>query len=207
MIRVEIDPRQFTQWLTKQAQQQVPFAAARALTNLAKAGQNDLRQGIQRNMTVRRPRVLQGIQVRAAQKKDGLTNMQAEVGSRDWYMADQLADQASDRKSAGRKQYIPMNGVRPSRSQNVPARLRPKPVYLASQKPKSPIFFRRSDRNVGLVLQQTRQGGLRLLYVTLNQQRVNPKLRLSETVGASVQRNFDREFIKQMGAAIKSARG
>lgn len=206
MIDVSLDIKPFTRWLNDAAAKHVPFATARTLTELAKAGQRVVRGEIDRQMTVRRPWVKQGIAVRAAQRKDGLDGMSAEVGSRDWYMADQLADASSDRKAKkGGKQFLP-KGARKSKASLVPKGLRPAPVTAASKAAKPKIFFKRGRGGRSMVFQKMRGDKLRLLYTVGDVQTIKPKISLRETVGGIVMRDGEREFIKQLTTALKGKR-
>lgn len=211
MISVQVDPRRFNRWLTAQAQKQVPFATAKALTNLAKGAQESLRSDIQRNMTIRRPWALKGIQVKAAQKRDGLNGMYAEVGSKDWYMADQLDDKSSDRKApSGRKQFLPYAARKGGKASMIPKGLRPAAV---TQRAKSEggsedgkYFFKRGRGGRSMVYQNLKGKKLKLLYTVGDVQTIKPKLSLSESVRRAVAGKAEREFIRQMQAAIRSAK-
>lgn len=209
LLQVEIDPRRFNRWLNAQAQKQVPFAAARALTITAQRVQSDLREGIQRDMTVRRPWVLKGVQVKAAQKRDGLARMQAEVGSKDWFMADQLADAASGRKAkSGGKQFLP-KAARRSKSALISAGLRPGRVTAAAKASDGgdgKFFFRQGRGGRSLVYQNLRGNRLKLLYTVGPVQTIRPKIQLSGVARMVAARYGEREFIRQMQAAIRSAR-
>lgn len=210
MISVELDPRRFNRWLTAQAQKQVPYAAARALTQLAKDSQSDVRDGMQRSLTIRRPWALKGIHVSAAQKRDGLNGMKAEVGSRDWFMKDQLADGSSVRKApGGKKQFLPKGARRGGKSAMVPKGLRPAAVTKlakASNGGDGKYFFKQGTGGRSMVFQNLRGNRLKLIYTVGDKQTVKPKLHLNSVVRATVMRNGPREFVRQMQAAIRSAR-
>lgn len=203
MIQVQINPQRFTRWLTNVAHQQVPFAAARSLTELAKYGQVGLRQRIQEEMHVRRPWVLKGIAVTPAQKRDGLAGMKAEVGSRDWFMSDQLGNKSAVREGKG-KQFLP-KAARKSPAANIPARLRPAPV-TAEAKSGGRFFFKQGRGGRSVLFQKMRGDRLRMIYTVGKQQTVAPKFSLEEEVARMVLRRGEREFIRQMQAAIKSAK-
>ena len=209
MIKVSLDPRKFNRWLNNAAQKQVPFATARALTNLAKVGQVALRADINRSMTIRNNWTAKGIQVKAAQKRDGLNNMQAEVGSKDWYMADQLADETSTRQgNSGRKQFLPYAARGKGKGNLIPKRLRPAPVTQSAKAGNGgdgKFFFRKGRGGRSMVFQNLRGNKLRLMYTVGKSQTVKPKMHLTESVRKSVMPKAEREFIRQMQAAIRSA--
>ena len=209
MITVQLDPRRFNRWLNAQAQKQVPFAAAKALTNLAKDAQSVIRSDIQRTMTIRRPWALKGIQVKAAQKRDGLGRMQAEVGSKDWFMADQLDDTSSVRKTS-KKQFLPYAARRGGKSASIPKGLRPAAVTSSAMASTGGqdgrYFFKKGRGGRSMLYQNLRGKKLRLMYTVGPEQTIRPKMRLSESVRVAVSGKVEREFVKQMQAAIRSAR-
>ena len=206
MISVQLDTREFTRWLSVQMQRQVPYATARALTALAKYAQEDVRAGIRESMTIRRPWVLKGIAVQAAQKRDGLAGMKAEVGSRDWYMSDQLADRPSVRESkSGGKQFLP-KAARRSKPANISKAMRPATVTQRALSGEGKLFFKRGRGGRGILFQKLRGDRLRILYTLGDQQTIRPQLSLRQVVTRTVMQRGEQEFIRQLQAAIKSKR-
>lgn len=211
MIQVQFDPRRFNRWLNTQAQKQVPFATAKSLTNLAKIAQTSLRGDIQRGMTLRRPWTLKGIQVKAAQKRDGLNGMYAEVGSKDWYMADQLDDKSSTRKApSGKKQFLPYAARRGGKAAQIPKGLRPAAITQSAKSGSGgqdgKYFFKKGRGGRSMVYQNLKGGKLRLLYTVGDVQNIKPKIQLSDSVRNAISSKVEREFIRQMQAAIRSAK-
>jgi hypothetical protein len=171
---------------------------------IAKDAQAEVRGEIERNMIVRRPWVQRGIQVSAARKGDGLQSMQAEVGSRDWFMADQLGEYAV-RRGGNKRQFLPY-GVRRSIFQVIPARFRPGRLTGAAKSNDGQFFFKRGRGGRSVLYQKMRGDRLRLMYTVGKQQTIKPKASLRDIAEGVARRNGPREFIRQMQAAIKTAR-
>ena len=96
MISIKVDTRPFERAL-EGAAKQIPFATARALTLTAQAAQAELRNTLAEDLTIRNDWVSKGIRIVPARK----SNLRAEVGSRDRFMALQAEGGWKEGKAGG----------------------------------------------------------------------------------------------------------
>lgn len=85
MIEIKTDVVRIVAELDQMAQSQIPFAAAKALTDLASEIQREAREDLAHKFTIRRQWVSGGIKVEKAKKTD-FPNLEAQVGSIDPFM-------------------------------------------------------------------------------------------------------------------------
>lgn len=202
-ISMTINTAEFNRWLNGVAREQVPFATAKALTMTAKDAQGDLRGAAGQSMTLRNQHTDRGLRISRAEKRDGMLGMKSEVGSIDWYAADQMDERSNIRQpQAARYRYIPVK-ARPNKARAIPKRL--KPAALVNS-PKT--FWRPKPGGGALIYERIGRGGhkLRLLYVAVPRQRVEPAMSLADTVRATATRKLRRNFILSMGQAMRTVK-
>ena len=203
LITMRTNSAEFTRWMNGVAREQVPFATAQALTMTAKDAQVDLRNKAAEDLTLRNAHTKRGIRIQRANKRDGLYRMNAQVGSIDWYFADQADEGESTRKpQQARYRYIPVK-ARKNKARRIPKRMTP--AALASAKN---VFWQDQDDGTALVYRRKGRGGskLELLYVAVPIQKVKPAFSLADTVRGTAQRKMRRNFIRSMQKAIRTAR-
>lgn len=201
-LSLTVNTAEFNRWLNGVAREQIPFASAKALTLTAKDAQAALKSAAAGAMTLRNQHTARGLRIRPADKRDGM-GMKAEVGSKDWYMADQAGEREEVRSPQSAKyRYIPKK-ARPSKTARIPKRMTPAAI---AGNPNA--FWRHKPDGTALVLERTGRGGksLRLLHVAVPKQRLNPAMSLADIVQATASRRIRRNFVLSMQQAIKSAR-
>lgn len=199
-IALEFDPRAFNRWLNRVAQKQVPFATARALTWTAKDAQAAIRQKVQSSMILRRKWALSGIRIKAAQKRHGLNGMFAEVGSVDWFMADQLGETSNVRKPrSSRYRAIPRK-VRRTRASAIPRSKRPKALLSRSN-----VFVQERVKGRPAIWQRQAKG-LKLLYTLTPEQRITPVFSFNDAVAKLAADRFPRHWLRSMNEAVATAK-
>lgn len=202
-ISLNVNTAEFRRWLNAAARDQIPFAAARALTLTAKDAQADIKAKSRSELTLRNAHTERGIRIKPARKEHGLWGMKAEVGSIDWYMSDQAGERDDTRtpiKASYR--YIP-RGARKTKASRIPKRMTP--AALASN---PHVFWKPKRDGTSLVFQRVGRGRkkLKLLHVAVPRQNISPAFSLADTVRATAQRRIRRHFVQSMQRAIKSAR-
>lgn len=96
MISIRVDTSKVEHAL-EGAAKQIPFATARALTLTAQAAQAELRSALDQDFTIRNEWASKGIRIVPARK----SSLQAEVGSRDRFMALQAEGGVKEGKGGG----------------------------------------------------------------------------------------------------------
>lgn len=186
------DLKAFARDIERTTRSQLPFVMAKTLTDTAKDGQTGLRDDMAGKMTLRSSWASKGIRIAPARKSDGLKRMQAEVGSKDWFMADQLGEANTIRQPKTSKyRYIP-KAARPTKASKIPKRLRPGAVLSGKY-----AFVTRS-KNGGISVFKRTIKGLTLMYQGIKAQTIKPKvsLRLSvqQSTRAKLVSNFERNW-------------
>lgn len=108
VVVVEHNLGDFHRWLDRITDNQLPFATALALTRTAQSVQDVARQRLDQVFTIRNNWVSKGIQVEAANKRDGFYRMAAKVGSVDKFMVAQELG-GEKRPRSGRAVSVPLD--------------------------------------------------------------------------------------------------
>jgi len=197
---IKLDTRKHTRWLDDIAQRQIPFAVAKTLTMTAKDAQGEIGTEMTGVMALRSNYVKAGLKITPARKKDGLHRMTSEVGHKDWYMAQQMGRTSTVRKSRNSEyQFIP-RGVRRTKTGKITKSFRPSQVFK-----KKNVYFTQTGKDRGYVFQR-KAGRSILLYSAIKQQTVKPKMDLQRTANLTAAKRLDRNFVKSMRQAMRSAR-
>jgi len=202
-IEVTLDDRRLRRFLRAAPHDQVPFAAALALTNTAKHAQGEVQEAMRRNLTLRSTWAVRGIRVQRAEKRDGLRRMAALVGSRDWFMADQLDEHSNIRRPRQAKYRWQPVGVRTDKGRKIPKRKRPNAILEEKG-----VYTIRQGRNL-LVLQRKGRGRrqrISLLYYGTPDQNLDPAISLHDIARATAKRKLPVEFARAMKRAIRTSR-
>ncbi len=188
---------------------QIPFATSLALTRTAQAIQADVRQDLSQRFVIRRDWISRGIRIRPASK----TNLRAEVGSVDPFMARQELGGVKTAKGGG-SVSIPLvqgqggpGGARKTITTVTPPSRWPKAMLSR------PGYFVGPTRSGKTGLWQ-RQGGrgknarrrIRLMYVFQQGVRVKARWGFRGRAEAMVARRFPGEWAKAMAEAMATAR-
>lgn len=83
----EIDFAGLNRWIDSKVQRELPFATALSLTWTAKDAQEQVKDDLPDDFTIRRPWVAKGIRIKPARKSARLASIAAKVGSVDDFMA------------------------------------------------------------------------------------------------------------------------
>ncbi len=177
--------------------QEIPFAIARTLTEIAIEARDEERSQARRRFTLRNKWVERGIQARSATKRD----LTAEVGSRDWFMAEQETG-AQRRPRRASVIAVPIE-VRPSLKQRV---LRSKfPSRLVKKKN---VFFGtlRGGQKALLQRKTKKRLPLRLLYVFKPQIPIPPRFGFQADVERLALKRISKIFGRNLAIGIAQAR-
>lgn len=203
MIRVDFNASAAVRVLDNLAQKQAPFAMAKALTMTARDVQTDLRADLGQSFTVRSGWLSKGIVFKGARKSD----LQAEVGSRDGFMA--LQAHGGDKRA------------RPGKLQGVPIEARPTPQTMTPRS-KWPGRILKSKAGEAAIIETGRGGGkavgvfkrigkgkaarLVLFYALVKKVRVAPRWDFDGQVRQSVGKHWRGNARKALVEAIATAK-
>jgi len=189
------DLQSFLRNIERTTKDQLPFVMAKTLTDTAKDGQAHLRVQMAAKLTLRSPWASKGIRIVSARKGDGFDHMQSEVGSKDWFMADQLAEANSMRQPKTSKyRYIP-KAARKTKASRIPKRLSPAAV-LGDK-----YAFVTKSKNGGIAVFKRGINGLTLMYAGIKRQTIKPKLSLHRSVQQSARAKIVSNFSRNWKAA------
>lgn len=213
-IKVTVNTAKAIGQLKAITSRQLPYAVATALTRTAKAAGDALARGAESTMTIRQkwaarhktaslgggaPKSAGFVSI-PARKSDGLNGMAARVGHSGWQMAQQMDDDATNRKplrSAYR--FIPLSVGRTNggkvRKADKPAALMGKPGVFVRDTSSGPIMFRRG-----------KGGRVTPLYKLVKAQRIAPRMNFNATVRAVAKANLQRELERALAQAFRTAR-
>lgn len=205
-VRVESTAPELSLRLRRLARQQLPFATARALTDIAQLARDEQRGAMSRRFKIRNQRVVRGITIQRAEKKDWPKTF-ALVGTRDPFIARHEAGgvQRPTRASPGdglARFAVPTRVVvgRRTKGGKVPASLRPRRVL------RSGAAFLTDE---GIVLRRKRRktlGELGTLFTLHRTIKLKRSLRLAETVTEVAAREYPAAFAKRIRQALESRR-
>ncbi|MEO5330368.1 MAG: hypothetical protein H7829_19250 [Magnetococcus sp. THC-1_WYH] len=182
------------------AERQILFASALALTNTAKDGRDEARRELPQRFTIRTGWVAKGIQVRAANK----ANLKATVMVLDQFMA--LQETGGSKTSPfGDSLGIPI-GAHPTptsvtRPGNFPgAMLKRKGYFIA------PVRKGSSTKGVWRRTGKDRRARMKLMYAFSRQVRIKPRFGFNETVRKVASEQFPKRFAEALEKALATAR-
>lgn len=187
--------------LRRLARDQIPFATARALTDVAQAARDAQREAMPRRFTIRNKRVVRGITIERANKSDWPDTF-ALVGTRDPFIARHELG-GVQRPATGGRFAVPTRvaASRRTRTGKIPATL--KPGRLLS----SGAGFLTDDGRIVLKRKRRRTlGGLRTVFSLHRTIKLRRSLRLVETVERVARREYPGAFAKRIRQAIDSRR-
>jgi hypothetical protein len=186
---------------------QAPFAVARGLSRLAVKARDDVRTGMGKAMTIRRPWVTQGVAFTGARKSDW-PNTHAIVGvlpDRGRFLEKQL-ETGTKKPDKGRKSFrIPTKVVRASKTANVPKGKLPGALL----KRKGYGFAPTTQKGTIAVVKAKGRGKAKTLvrhWLIAKRIRIKRAWPFAADVDRSVARNFEAEMIKSFDEALRSAK-
>lgn len=195
-LKTRLEIERAAMWLEDVAEEQTPFATAKSLTMTAKKAQKKVRRVARRRFTLRSKWVETGIRIKPATKK----NQVAHIGSRDAFMVRQ--ELGGPKRPAGKRLAIPVS-VRRTKTGKISKPNRPAELL---KKPRT--FIQRSSRG-GLYIYQ-RYGKsrypIKTLYTLTKRAEVPPRFMMQPTVRALVEREFPREFEKNLAHAVATSK-
>lgn len=224
MIRLTIDDQAALRAIGAVVKQ-VTFAAANALNDLAYEARDTERTNIQGDFIVRRPWVLQGIQVPSGGKatRDKLEAQVVLEPTRDFLAK---FEKGGVKTPSGRNLAIPET-ARPTPQSLIPSRLRPRRLQLAEGTTQG-IGFRKDGRTARRAIRQKGQGLFRtflieglgilqrtgrgagsraqLLYAFKPRAEIPPDLHFERTAREVAARSYQRHFNRRLLEALRTAR-
>lgn len=123
-IKVQVDTRDFDEWVSFAVGKQVPFATAKALSRLAVLARDQVRSDLPSHFKIRSTWLSRGIQAVPANKSD-YPNPFAVVGARDQFLELQETGGTKTPKT-GRDLALPSDTVRVGAGGKIPLALRPR---------------------------------------------------------------------------------
>lgn len=193
-FKVTFDLAPFRRQMDEAVKKQIPFATMQALNATAREAERELEQDLPQQFTLRSGWLLKGIRTRTATKN----RLQAEVGSRDWFMKLQ-AKGGVKRAKKGRALALPV-GVRPDASAAVPrsrwpGRLKNKKGYALGQ----------TAEGTGGLFKVTRKER-KLWWVFVERIGVKRRWPLHQTVEEVVRRRWPANAAAALKKALKTRR-
>lgn len=188
--------------------EQLPFAAALALTRTAQAIQAEQQAQMPRRFTIRNQAVVRGIRIRRAEKRDWPL-LRAEVGSIDEFM--RMQELGGTKKAKGKRQGVPTFFMDRRRTKRGYTRKGEQPgellrtgkhkAFLHEQVPgvKGSILGRPRGLSVG-------RGKRVALYWLVRKVHLKPRLRLRETAETTGRAVYLRIFKRSLIHALRTAR-
>ena len=228
LMRINITDRSAYKYLMSIADDQLPFAVALMLTNLAKGAQSRIRSRMPGQFHLRNDWETKGVRVDNAKKQDWIQTKRATaaVHHLDTYMVRQeeggdhtpersrlLAIPTTEYEDQGirgagggiLKRYLPSELLHPGTSKS---RRRAGRGIMSDTLAKPTPFVMKARS--GHILIAIREGAdrypLKFLYSLKDRARVKPRFQFQEQVQQQVDSNIDREFDAAMDIALASRR-
>ena len=198
-IDIEVNTGLLLRNLNDLALKQVPFAAAKTLTLLAKQAADTKRAQLPGIFKLRNKRVQKGFTIIPAKKGDWPL-AEAQVGSRDGFMVLHETGGAK-RAKKGQNVAIPMKPVR--RTSAGAIRKAQKPTSILAKKTGSIV-----DASPGRVIRRktTKRSPLGMFWLLRSKARIKPVLGLQKTTERIVKKEHAKLFGQELGKAIATAK-
>lgn len=213
---------------------QVRYAAARALTDMAKLSQEGVKDRLQKYFTLRRNWVLQGIRIKPATRGD----LTAAVFSKDHYMG--LQETGGDKVPRGKHIAVPGPVLRPGKKSSESKNKIPESEWPASAMAKARTFMTKTKKGALVIMRRVKgtepglprkaQGRLaralfgkrytklkarrgrrlirsaRIVHTLVGRAHVPPRLGMFPLVKLLVREEFGRRFLVHWEEAKRTAR-
>lgn len=177
---------------------QVPFATARALTWTAVDAREELRSDLPNQFELRNKWTEKGINIRSATKR----KLQAEVGTRDWYMPHHETGYTRKPKSA-RHIAVPTKAIKRTKTGKISKAK--KPAQLLKKQTKIKPFVGRSERGGNLFIAK-RQGKdsypIDIYYFLTYEAEMKASWNFEDSTEKVVKSRIIKNFNKSLGMAI-----
>ena len=181
------------------ARNQMPFAQSRALNSLAYETRDRTRDGMRRNFTIRRPWVVNQMQVR---KKATKGDLEAIVGTSDNGKFLAKHEQGGPRPALGRFIAIPTRAVRRTKTDQI--RKTDRPRNLGDR---ATIINYNGDKYLALKRGRwNKSGGGRLLYLLKPRVDIDERLELEKTGTRVVAQKASRLLSDAIDQALRTAK-
>lgn len=201
-ITVKFDALPFRKALIAAYKNQIPFAAAHALTTTAKQAQARIQREMPDLFTIRNRHIQRGIRIMPAKKN----NLRAEVGSIDTFMRLQVTGGIKRGEVKGEGRAIPGKAVRPTFAAKVPRSKFPGALQAKGGRRK-PFKVRFKSGREALV---RRVGSHRLpieaLWYFPSQVQVDARLDLGDLVEGVARTHWPKNMVASFEKALKTAR-
>ena len=196
-VSVELELKPYLALLNKLGKDQMPFAVAKTLTQVAAEAQKDVKGVLPSRFTLQSRRLVKGVQTDRANKRDW-PNPYAVVGHLDQIMVDQELGGIRRGKNGGYR-MIPTRRVKRGKSGKISKAQTPRRLIE-----KKSVFF----KDQSLRLKDTRRTTHRAptMYLGRKQVRIRPRFGFRSTVESAVARHIQTTFTRNMQAALRSRR-
>lgn len=187
---------------------QLPFASALALTNVAAAGMRDARTELTRDLTIRNAFSARGIQTNRAEKRDWpLQKASVGIEEHRGYLVDQVLG-GERRPSKSPFKGVPQTDVVPRGSSGrMPSSRRPKALLAKlGKKSRGVGYFLVSQPSRELLFQTKRGSAPKLAYAFTRVVKIKPRFSFEQAVEQSVKANYVRELTKAFDRAITTSK-
>lgn len=210
-INIKSNARQIAAILGGVAREQIPFATARALTDMAFEGMREAKTDLAESLTLRNRFSVGGIQVNRAEKS-AWPKITAEVGieERRSYLIDHVLGGKRSPKSSPFKAVPQIGPVKRTGSGKIRGNQRPgqllKRVNVNSRKSAYTYrLMRRGDAEALLRWEKGRTEPV-VLYWFSRKVDIDREFRMDAVVQAVVASDYERAFVRRLQQAISSSR-
>jgi hypothetical protein len=204
-ISVFADTERFSKAFLALAEDQIPFATAKALTRIAMLGRDRARDSLSDSFKIRSPRTAKGFDFKRAEKRDW-PNPVAEVGHKDEFLIPHI-DGGVKRSRSGENVAIPTRYTDSRRGSSgaVPRSLTPK-TLLSRKKG----VFKIPDERIGrkLTAEQSATGKVESLTLWLlrREVRIKPRWPFGLLMQEAHAQSYEDVFREELFKAIETAK-
>jgi hypothetical protein len=204
-VTVSTDAADLGRRLSNAAARQIPFATAKALTQLAAEALPKIRREMPFRFTIRSQRVIKGIRMNAAQKSDW-PRVTSEVGTRDEFMVKHEVGGVKRAMRGAAHVAIPTRFVARQRTRGgrIPKRFRPRDA-IGQGRAKA-----LHDRRIIKLLPRKRRSRNRdarsILFLLRRRVKIKPRWHFEETVEEHARRRYGPLFKAAFEDALRTAR-
>lgn len=209
MILIDTNAKEIRKQIDRVASDQLPFASALALTNVAAVGMREARLELGKDLVLRNTFSARGIQTDRANKRDWpLQRSKVGIEERRSYLIDQvLGGERTPMRSPFKG--IPQTDVVPRGSSGkMPVSRRPKALIAKASKPsrRAVNYFMVKQGARELLFQRAKGADARLAYVFAKTAVIKPRFQFAASVERAVRGSYAQELTKAIDRAIETRR-
>lgn len=209
-VSIESNARQIASIIGGLAHDQIPYATARALTDLAFTGMRAAKSDLEKSLTIRNRFSQAGIQVNKADKRDKPITAEVGIEERRAYLIDHILGRTRKPKESPFQAIPQTDVVKRTKTGKIRGRQRPKAMLdrVDTNSRRSAYTYRLMKRGDAEALLRWEKGRDEpvVVYWFEKSVKIDREFKMDEVVQDAVAGDYERTFIRRLEQAVASAK-